>query len=1276
MGGHVELRVGGVGVGGTRVVEGGEYFGGGGEGVGVRGTGGGGVGAVRGSEYAGGIVLAGRGDDYGGGSNSGGEVVVEPIQIALKLMLLKTSRKYVKGLLLQVEDLMLLVQVKLLDENTVATKKMKKIYEAEVKGSSFTSHIKQNIAFVSCQNTNITNESVSAVTSLFAASTKPPTFILPNVDNLNDAFIYSFFASQSNSPQLDNDDLKQIDRTGRNLGANGTTFIGFDMSKVECYNCHRRGHFTRECGSPSDTKNKDTQRRIVLVETSTSNALVSECDGVGSYDWSFQPDKEPTNYAFMAFTSLSSLGFDSEVAPCFKTCSKAYATLQSHYDKLIVDFRKSQFNVFSYKTGLESVEARLVVYQQIENVYEDDIKLLKLDVMLRDNPLVELRKKFEKAKKERDELKQTFEKFQTSSKNLSKLLASQITNKIGLGYNNQVFNSTMFDCDELNSFKSDVSVPTSLVQDWYKSGEGETVSNVLNVEPSTIKPNKELSWSNRPSALIIEDWVSDSEDDSEVVVGNQPNHNAGIQENLDAVVAFDIKELESEVHVSPTSNDKTKKHNEKTKKEANRKSPVELSTGVRNLSDEFKDFSSNSTKGVNDASTPVTAIRPNLTNSTNRFNVAGPSNNAISLTFEIGGKYSFVDPSQYLDDPNMPALEDIIYSDDEEDVGAEAHFSNLETSIIISPIPTTRVHKDHHVTQIIGDLTSAPQTRSMARMMGLNDSSHGHTKEESVDYKEVFALVARIKDIRLFLAYASFMGFMLKGFFRYLKGKLHLGSWYPKDLPFNLVACSDSDYVGASLDRKSIIGGCQFLGFDQIVDILTAHPIQYALMVNPIIYVLCIKQFWTSISIKKSNDVLRLQSLIDRKKVLITKDTIRQALRFDDAASVDYLPNEEIFAELARMGYKKPSTKLTFYKAFFSAQWKFLTHTILQCMSAKRNAWNEFSSFIASADVVEDDVEDEDDNNEVSGEPTLPSPTPATPPPSPTQEHIPSQPQAQTTQPSSPPPQQPSHTADITQSAMTLPNTLLETCATLTKQDKGLNPQLTLLWMIRRMHPNRGKITKLDADKNATLVDAEEDMNANVQGSMQNIDEAEPTEVEEMIEVVTAAKLMTKVVTTAATTITDAQVPKASAPRMRGVVIQDPKEIATTSVIVFLDQVKRKEKQDNTVIRFQALKRKPMTEAQARKNMMIYLKNMAGFKMNFFKERKKEIKEKGSTRKGDSLNQDATKKQRINEEEEELKAHLQIVVKDDDDVFTEATPLASKVRVVNYQIHHENNKPY
>nr|GFB83964.1 hypothetical protein [Tanacetum cinerariifolium] len=109
-------------------------------------------------------------------------------------------------------------------------------------------------------------------------------------------------------------------------------------------------------------------------------------------------------------------------------------------------------------------------------------------------------------------------------------------------------------------------------------------------------------------------------------------------------------------------------------------------------------------------------------------------------------------------------------------------------------------------------------------------------------------------------------------------------------------------------------------GFNQGIDFLNGSYIMYALTVSPIIYVSCIKQFWSTVVIKQSNDVTRIQALVDTKKVLIPEAVIRDALRLDDAEGVDCLPNKEIFAELARMGYEKPLTKLTFYKAFFSSQ--------------------------------------------------------------------------------------------------------------------------------------------------------------------------------------------------------------------------------------------------------------------------------------------------------------------------------------------------------------------
>nr|GEX17458.1 hypothetical protein [Tanacetum cinerariifolium] len=273
-------------------------------------------------------------------------------------------------------------------------------------------------------------------------------------------------------------------------------------------------------------------------------------------------------------------------------------------------------------------------------------------------------------------------------------------------------------------------------------------------------------------------------------------------------------------------------------------------------------------------------------------------------------------------------------------------------------------------------------------------------------------------------------------------------------------------------------------------------------------------------------------------------------------------------------------------------------------------------------------------------------------------------------------------------------------------------------------------IAYMDADVDVTLkdvaniakevaTDAEIEESADVLSMQDN--EVEPAKLQEVVEVVTTAKLITEVVTTASTIITvpapqlttAAALTLTTAPsaarRRKGVVIKDPEETATPSTIIHSKAkskdkgkgILRKEKEDNVVMRYQALKRNPQIEA-TKKNMMIYLRNIDGFKMDYFKgikyddirpifekyfnsnvaflektmEQMEEEDNKALKRISESQEEKSAKKQKLDEEVAELKRHLQIVPNEDDDVYTKATPLARKVPVVDYEIYTENNKPY
>ncbi|GKA40577.1 hypothetical protein Tco_0733170 [Tanacetum coccineum] len=301
------------------------------------------------------------------------------------------------------------------------------------------------MAFVSSSNNNnsSTNGAVStaqAVNTANGVSAANTQVNASNIDNLSDAVYYAFLVSQPNNPQLAHEDLQQIHpddleemdlrwqmailtmrarrflkNIGRKLTINGNESVGFDKSKVESYNSHKKGHFTKEYRAlrNQDYKNKESTRRIVPLETSTFTVLVS-CDGLGGSDSKVSNN---SNYS--------------------KSCLKTVETLKSQYDQIHKDFKKSELMVLAYKSGLESVEDKLEVYKANESIYSQDIKVLKFEIECKDIAIRELRKKLEIAQKEKDGIQFKVDKFKNASKSLNKLIESQIIDncKKGLGYN-------------------------------------------------------------------------------------------------------------------------------------------------------------------------------------------------------------------------------------------------------------------------------------------------------------------------------------------------------------------------------------------------------------------------------------------------------------------------------------------------------------------------------------------------------------------------------------------------------------------------------------------------------------------------------------------------------------------------------------------------------------------------------------------------------------------------------------------------------------------------
>nr|GEV51434.1 hypothetical protein [Tanacetum cinerariifolium] len=316
-----------------------------------------------------------------------------------------------------------------------------RVFESDVKGSTVSSSSIQNVAFVSSNNTNITNE----VSTTYGVSTSSGhNSQKEGYSSYTDDLMYSFFANQSSGPQLDHEGLKQ---TQRKLHFDAKEPVGFDKTKVECFSCHNTGHFARECrlkenqeSRKRDTRNngykaRDNRRRPVKQDEHKAMVTIDR-EGV---DWTGHAEDDTENYALMAFNS-SNLGSDTEVTSCSKVCEESYAKLKKLYDEQREQLGVASIEIQAYTLALKKIEAQLVCHQKNQLAYEEKIRFMKIDLDNKTNVLIYYKKLLAEAEKEKEELKTKLTIFQSSSKGLNKLLNSQMSakDKSGLEYGNQI----------------------------------------------------------------------------------------------------------------------------------------------------------------------------------------------------------------------------------------------------------------------------------------------------------------------------------------------------------------------------------------------------------------------------------------------------------------------------------------------------------------------------------------------------------------------------------------------------------------------------------------------------------------------------------------------------------------------------------------------------------------------------------------------------------------------------------------------------------------------
>nr|GEV55697.1 ribonuclease H-like domain-containing protein [Tanacetum cinerariifolium] len=1060
-----------------------------------------------------------------------------------------------------------------------------KIYETEVKHSSATGTALQNLAFVSSSHTNSTTNSVSAAAIVSIVCAKLHISSLPNVDSLSNAVIYSFFASQSTSPQLDNEDLKQID-----VDDLEEIDLKWQMAMLTM-RAKRKGHFARECRSPKDSRRTgaaEPQRRTIP---------------------SYQAEEEPANYALMAF--LSSSSFDNEpIKTSIPTATPAPASPKSTSSSK----RKNRKACFvckrvnhlikdcDYHTKkmaqpiLKNYAHRGNHKQYAPLTHTNPQKhMIPTVVLIRSKPVFNTVVRPVSAALPKINVTRPRYAYPVVTKSNS-LIRRHITCSPSPKTNNSP--------PRVTAVKTSVGNPQHALKDKGVIDSGR--SRYMTRNMSYLSDFEELNG-------------------GYVAFGGNPKGGKITGKGkiktckLDVDDVYFVKELKFNLFSVSQMCDKKNSilftDTECLVLSPNFKLPDESQVLLR-VPREKNMYNVNLKNIVPSGDLTCLFAKATLDESNLWHRRLGHIKFKTINKFVKGNLVRGLPTKVFENDNTCVACKKgkqhrasckIKPNNDEDDAfdGKEHDFDTKkpESEVILSPSNSAQSRKQDDKTKkeakgkndIIFGATNKDLCKSFEKLM--KDKFQMSYMGELTFF---LGLHVNQKKDGIFISQDKYVAEILRKF-GLTKGK---SASTPIDTEKPLLKDADGEDVDVHIYR-SMIGSLMYLTSSR-----------------PDIMFAVIKQFWNTASIKQVNDVTRLQALVDKKKVVITEAAIRELLQLDDAEGVDCLPNEEIFAELA-------------------------------CME----------------EHVEDDTAAHGDGAQ---EPSIPSPTP---PSQPTQD-LPSTSQGEET-------------------------------------GKG-------------EHDWSDEVKKVEEDDVVALMDDKEE-----DKKEEKAKEDEPGEVQEVVDVVTTTKLITGVVTATsetltaacttisaakpqvrAATITVALVRVVAAPsrRRKGVVEMDEEYARKLHAElnedidwdVAIDHVKQKAKEEPAVQRYQAMKRKPQKKAQAQRNMIMYLKNVASFRLDYFKGmsyddirpifevkfnsnvdfllKTKEQMEEEESRALQSINetpaQKAAKRRKLNEKVEDLKRHLEIVPDEDDDVYTEATPLARKVHVVDYEIIHLNNKPY